>query len=109
MKSKRRQIKELKAQVVELLPYKERWERTLANKRGIAEKRRGLFKFFGYKNYFGTKPRYWPDVLCCDCKNAIPDGRASVRVKCKQQKWKCKILGTRVGKYGSCSQKELKH
>ncbi len=105
------QVQALKAEVQALLPYKERWERTLANKKDLHARRRRLFDFFGYKSYYGIKPRFWPDVLCCDCKNAIPDGRAGVHKKTKTpkaQKWKCKIIGTRVGKFSSCNQAEKK-
>lgn len=108
MKPKTQQIKELRSQVEELLPYKKKWERTLKLKRELHEKRRGLFAFFGYKNYYGTKPRYWPEVLCCDCANVTTDGRVGSSKNSNRKHLKCKIIGTRVGKYGSCNQRKLK-
>lgn len=114
MKTKARKIKEqekeiarLKAQVEELLPHKRVRDRANESKRLLYEKRKQLLLYFGYKNYYGTNPRYWPEVLCCDCSNSAPDGRAG-RSKTTAKKLKCKMLGVRVGKFGSCNQRKMK-
>lgn len=108
MKTKKQRIRELEAQVAELLPYREKWERTLDNKRKLHERRRGLFSFFEYKNYYGIAPRFWPQVMCCDCINAVHDGRVGRKGSPNQIKIKCRIIGTRTGKFGSCNQARLK-
>jgi hypothetical protein len=107
MNSKTQQIKDLKAQVEKLLPYKQKWERTLEVKRNLHAKRRRLFVFFEYKNYHNTKPRFWPEVLCCDCVHVKPDGRTGSSKNSDRQQLTCKIIGTRVGKYSSCNQRKM--
>ena len=92
----RERIALLEAENEELKYKAGRYDVILAAKRDWNERRRKLFEYVHYRNFMGVAPRYWPEVLCCDCKHVRPDGSA------KQAKWKCSQLGTRVGKYSSC-------
>ena len=89
-------IAELEAENAELKEKARHYDVILAAKRDWNARRRNLFQYVAYKNWIGTPPRLWLDVLCHECAHVKADGSA------KQDKYKCSQLGTRVGKYSSC-------
>ena len=88
-----KRIRELEAEVSRLKVFEDRWNGILKTKRDLHEKRRKLLAFVHYKNWYREPRRFWPETLCCECSNVLPDGKHHL---------KCSKIGTRCSKYGSC-------